>query len=357
MKRIAYVGNDVHQEKIAVCVYVGNEKEPRMEKQISNDKRAVEKLYKKMSREYEVRACYEASGNGYVFYRWLKDLGIECGVVAPSKIPKKSGDKIKTDKRDARKLGRYYRNGELTLVHVPNEEEEAVRSLVRLREQVKKEGTKSKQYVLKFLQARGLSYKEGTNWTKKHRRYLRGIKFENRVEQEILNEYLMMLEYKEESLRKIDEQILEIAYGEKYKEAVEKLKGLKGIKETTAMGLITEIVDFKRFSRPRELMAYLGLIPSESSSGEKRRQGGITKTGNNRVRRLMIEAAWHYRLRPLIRKREQGISDKVWRISQKAEKRLYEKYWRLISRGKCATKAVTAVARELTGFVWSVMNV
>ncbi len=357
MRRIAWTGNDVHQETIAVSVYVGDEQEPRIEKTIRNEKKAVDKFYKRLAKEYEIRACYEASGNGYVFYRWLKELGIKCDVIAPSLIPKKSGDRIKTDKRDARKLGRYYRNGELTTIHIPSQKEESCRGLVRLREQFSKESRDSKQYILKFLQARGLSYKNGTNWTVKHRSYLRGLKFDEDLDQRVFNEYLMLLEYKEESLRKRDADIFELAHGEEYQERVEKMMMLRGVRETTAMGIITEVVDFKRFSKPGELMAYLGLIPNEHSSGESRKQGGITKTGNTRVRRLLVEASWHYRHRPRVTKRaEHHIDDEVWMISQKAQKRLHGKYCRLVNKGKCTTKAVTAVARELTGFVWAIMQ-
>jgi transposase len=356
MKTIAYAGNDVHQETITVCVYVDREQQPLFEKRINNEKRTVEKLYKRLARDYEIRACYEASGNGYVFYRWLKEMGIKCDVIAPSLIPKKSGDRIKTDKRDAQKLARYYRNEELTVIHVPNEKEESIRSLVRLREQVSKEIRQSKQYLLKFLQARGLAYKDGDNWTQKHRRYLSGLKFEDSVDQRVFNEYLILLSYKEESLDKIDKDILGIAHGDEYRERVEKLMMLKGVRETTAMGLITEVVDFKRFGKARDLMGYLGLVPGERSSGEERNQGGITKTGNRRVRRLMIEAAWHYRHRPKVVKRGSGEMEETWMIAQRAQVRLYRKYWQMVNKGKCKSKAVTAVARELTGFVWAVMQ-
>ena len=356
MKTIAYAGTDVHQESITACVYVGNEQEPYIEKRMPNERKVVEKFYKRLSQEYDVRACYEASGNGYVFYRWLKELGISCEVIAPSLIPKKSGDRHKTDKRDALKLARYYRNGELTTVYIPEENEEASRSIVRLREQLSREARNAKQYLLKFLQLRGLSYKEGSNWTLKHRRYLRGLKFEQRLEQRVFDEYMLLLTYKEESLRKVDEEIYELAHGDIYRERVERLTMLKGVKETTAMGLITELVDFKRFSRPREMMAYLGLIPGERSSGEEQTFQGITKTGNIRVRRLLIEAAWHYQHKPSPLKRLDPRLDAAWEIAQKAQRRLHDKYWRLVTRGKCTSKAVTAVARELAGFVWAIMK-
>jgi len=356
MKRIAYAGNDVHQETITVCVYAEAELAPCFEKRIRNDKREVKKVYTRLMREYDIRACYEASGNGYVFYRWLKKLGVSCEVIAPSLIPRKSGDRVKTDRRDAQKLAKYYRSGDLTAIHVPDEKEESDRSLMRMRSRLSKEARESKQYILKFLQVRGLSYKEGSNWTLRHRRYLKGLKFECRMDQRVFDEYLMLLDYKEESLKRMDAEIMEVAHGEEYGERVEKMMHLRGIRETTAMGIITEVVDFRRFAGPRELMAYLGLIPGEKSSGEERKQGGITKAGNLRVRRLLVEAAWHYRHRPTLRKREDHKMDKAWMIAQKAQQRLHSKYWRLVGRGKHSTKAVTAVARELAGFVWAVMQ-
>ncbi|MDD5672498.1 MAG: IS110 family transposase [Candidatus Omnitrophica bacterium] len=356
MKKIAYVGNDVHQDSITVSVYVGDEREPSIERQMLNERKSVEKFYKRLSQEYEVRACYEASSNGYVFYRWLKELGVSCEVIAPSLIPEKRGDRQKTDKRDARKLGRYYRSGDLTTIKVPSEKEEASRSLLRLREQMSREVRNAKQYLLKFLQLRGLSYKEGTNWTLKHREYLKGLKFEERLDVRVFDEYMLMLGYKEEALKKIDDEIYTLAYGEEYRGRVERMTMLRGVKETTAMGLITEIVDFKRFSRPREMMAYLGLIPGERSSGEEQKFTGITKAGNPRVRRLMVEAAWHYRHKPVIKKRAGSDLDESWEIAQRAQRRLHDKYWRLIQKGKCKTKAATAVARELTGFIWAIMQ-
>jgi transposase len=356
MKSIAYVGNDVHQKTITISVYVGEEKEARIEKQIMNARSAVERFYKRISKEYEVSACYEASSNGYVFYRWLKGMGIKCAVIAPSLIPKKQGDRRKTDKRDAEKLARYYRSGELTIIKVPNEKEEADRSLMRLREQISREVRNSKQYILKFLQVRGLVYKEGSNWTEKHRRYIKGLKFENEVESSVFNEYIMLLGYKEEVLKKLTKDIYKKAHSIEYKEQVEKLTMLRGIKETTAMGLITEIVDFKRFKSPRGMMSYLGLIPGEHSSGENQRYTGITKTGNPRVRRLLIESAWHYRHKPVVNKRGSNGSEEAWCIANKAQRRLHEKYWRLINNGKCSAKAVTGVARELVGFIWAIMQ-
>jgi len=360
MKSIAYAGNDVHQSTITAVVFKDYEQEPFLKETITNDKRKVQKFYLRLKRDYEIRACYEASGCGYVFYRWLKEIGISCEVVAPHSIAQRRGRKIKTDKRDARKLGQQYRNGELAIVHIPKEKEEAARSLTRLREQIMKQKKQTKQYILKFLQLRDLVYKEGDNWTQKHKRYLEGIRFDNETERFIFNTYLERLEHIGVETRLIEEKIHDMAFSETYKEAVGKLRCFRGIDTITAMSLITEIIDFKRFGSARQIMAFLGVVPGQDSSGEVRKYLGITKTGNKRIRRLLVESARHYRHRPAItdslKKRQQGQPQKVINHSWKAQKRLHNKYIRLFSRGKKKQQIITAVARELIGFVWSVMR-
>ncbi|MFH1305649.1 MAG: IS110 family transposase [Candidatus Omnitrophota bacterium] len=360
MKSVAYAGNDVHQGRVVISVYEREGREPILEKTIMTDKAKVQKYYKKLSRTYEVKACYEASGSGYVFYRWLKEIGIECEVIAPSLIPERKGDRIKTDRRDARKLGRLYRAGELVSVNVPEEKDEAMRGFVRLREQISKEVQISKQYILKFLQRRGMVYREGTNWTKKHRLFLKRQEFTDRYDKKVYDKYLLLLELKESELKGIDKEIYEIAHGEEYRERVQKLTVLRGVRELTAMGVITETVDFRRFGKAREYMSYLGLVPSENSSGGVERRGRLTRAGNKRIRRLLIESAWHSRHRVGIseelKKRLEGQTNEVKQIAIKAQKRLHNKYWRMIEKGKCKQKACAAVARELAGFIWSLMR-
>jgi transposase len=360
MKSVAYAGNDVHQGNIVISVYEKEGREPVQEKTIINDKARVQKYYKRLSRTHTVKACYEASGSGYVFYRWLKELGIECEVIAPSLIPERKGDRIKTDKRDARKLGRLYRAGELVSVHVPEEKEEAMRSFVRLREQISKEVQMSKQYVLKFLQARGITYREGTNWTNRHRIFLKRQEFTDKYDEKVYGKYLFLLDLKETELKEIDSEIHEIAHGEEYRERVEKLTALRGVRELTAMGVITETVDFKRFGKAREYMSYLGLVPSESSSGGIERRGRLTRAGNKRIRRLLIESAWHSRHRVGMsadfKKRLISQNSEVKKLAIKAQKRLHSKYWRMIEKGKCKQKTCAAVARELAGFIWALMR-
>lgn len=360
MKSIAHVGNDVHQDTITVAVYRNHEREAFLVKTLRNDRHEVQKFYHKLKKDFDIRACYEASGCGYVFYRWLKEIGVSCEVIAPSSIAQRKGRKIKTDKRDARSLGQKYRNGELSIVHVPAEKEEAARSLTRLREQIMKQEKQTKQYILKFLQLRDLVYKGGDNWTQKHKRYLEGIKFNSETERFVFNTYMQRLEHIEMELRLIEKEIEEMAFSGEYKEAVNKLRCFRGIDTITAISLITEIIDFKRFGSAREIMAFLGLIPGQNSSGDVKKYLSITKIGNRRIRRLLIESAWHYRHRPAItdslKKRQNNQPQEVISHSWKAQKRLHNKYVHLFMKGKKKQQIVVAIARELIGFVWAVMR-
>lgn len=358
MKSIAYVGLDVHKEFIVAVALPEKGDAPILEKRIANDSQAVKKLLGRLERTHEPVCCYEASSCGYVVHRWLAEMGIACDVVAPSLIPKKPGDKVKTDRRDALKLARLHRAGELTKVHVPSEEDESVRALVRCRETMMKEVQKSRHYVLKFVSVRGLAYMAGSNWTQKHWRYLKGLKFEG-PDEVTWREYLALLEYKLSRLEELDRQIAQIAESEPYKERVGKLRCLRGVETHTAMVIISEVQDFGRFASPRALMAYFGLVPSEESSGGTTRRGGITKTGNSRARRVLLEAAWHYRQKPTLgeklKKRQAGQSAEVIAHAWKAQQRLYKKFWRIaLCKERC--KAATAVARELAGFVWAIMT-
>lgn len=360
MKSIAYAGNDVHQSTVTAALFKDHKPEPFLVKTLKNDKYLVQKFYLKIKKDYDIKACYEASSCGYVFYRWLKEIGINCEVIAPSSIAQRKGRKIKTDKRDACGLGQKYRNGELSIVHVPGEQEETARSLTRLREQIVKQRQQTRQYILKFLQLRDLVYKEGDNWTQKHRRYLQQLEFANETDRFIFDTYTHRLEHIDVELRLINEKINEMASSSVYAKAVEKLRCFRGIDTITAISLITEIIDFKRFASAREIMAFLGLIPGQDSSGERSRYLGITKIGNRRIRRLLVESAWHYRHRPAItdtlKKRQHDQSPAVINHSWKAQKRLHNKYMRLFMRGKKKQQIIVALARELIGFVWSVMK-
>jgi transposase len=359
MKSIAYVGLDVHKEFI---VAVGLPREGNtaiFEGRMANDSLALKKYLARWEKKgYKLRCCYEASSCGYVAQRWLASIGIECDVIAPSKTPSASGDRVRTDRRDARKLARLLRSGDLTKVHVPTEEDESVRALVRCRETMGREVVKSRHYVLKFLSARGLSYMAGSNWTRAHWEYLRGLRFEG-ADEITWRHYLTLLEYKLAQVEELDRQVAEVAESEGYKERVGRMRCLRGVDTQTAMVMISEVQDFDRFASPRKLMAYLGLVPSEESSGMKVRRGGITKTGNSRARRVLVEAAWQYQHKPALsdrlKERQRGQPIEIITHAWKAQHRLHKRFWRIACR-KDRNKAATAVARELVGFIWALMT-
>ncbi len=309
-----------------------------------------------------IRTCYEASGAGYVLERTIRSWGHACEIVAPSLIPRRPGERRKHDRKDAEELARLYRAGELVTIRVPTEREERVRDLVRCREAFQREALKSRHYILKFLARRGLVYREGHNWTGKHFAWLRAIQRDAVLETEdqvVFGEYLALLDYKLDRRDELDRQIEALASEPTYQEAVGRLCCLKGISIQAAMVLVTEIGDFRRFEHPGQLMAYVGLVPAEHSSGASRRQGSITKAGNSRVRHVLVQAAWSYRFPPrrggALKRRQEGQPAGVVAHSWKAQHRLHKVFKRLALRKKGQIAAV-AVARELAGFVWALMQ-
>ena len=358
MSNIAFVGMDVHQDSIVLSGVEAFNSNKLFELQLPNDHTVFMRHMKRLKESYDLRCCYEASGCGYVIYRWLKKSDIACDIIAPSLIPHKPGVRVKTDKRDAWNLALLYRAGLLSKVHIPDEDEQGVRSLVRGRETFQHEVIRSRQYVLKFLQQRDFVFRETKNWTLKHWKYLRGLRFYG-PEESIYRQYLELLEYKLAQLRELDSQIEEISLSAPYIDKVKVLRCFRGIDTLTAMVLVTEVVDFSRFAGAELLMSYFGLTPSQHSSGNDIRTGSITKAGNSRCRRILVESSWHYRHKPAIgvrlKKCQQGQPADVIAISWKAQRRLYKKFWKVANR-KGNNKAVVAVARELAGFIWSVMH-
>lgn len=279
-------------------------------------------------------------------------------MVAPSLIPKKPGDRVKTDKRDAEKLARSHRAGDLTTIHVPTAAQEALRDLVRAREDAKEDLLRRRHRLSKFLLRQGLRY-AGKSWTKAHWAWIRAQRFEDENAATVLSEYLIAIEQELERISRLDQRIEEESHAPAIAPMIDRLKALRGVDTITAMTLVSELIDLNRFATPKELMAFVGLVPSEHSSGRKRRQGSITKTGNAHVRRVLVEAAWHYRHPPTgggaaIRKRREGQPPKIVETARKAEMRLHRKYRRMIARGKNRGTTAAAVARELTGFVWAI---
>lgn len=354
------VGLDVHQKEIVGCLLRGEE---RIEWRMANDARAIRRWCRKTLRtegEGVVRVVYEAGPCGYVVQRQLESEGIECEVVAPSLIPTKPGDRVKTDRRDAFKLADLERGNQLTYVVPPTEAEESDRDLCRCREDCKEDLKSARHRIATMLRRRGLRYLKGGNWTKGHRSWLWSLKLEHPSAQKTLEFYLLSMDQIETRLGEISAAIDELAEEKRYRRVVGVLRCFRGIDTLTAMTLVTELHDVRRFLKARQLMAYVGLVPSEYSSGERRKQGAITKAGNSHVRRVLIESSWHNRHRPAIgvalAKRRKGQDPAAIALADKAMARLHSRYWRLVNRGKSPQAAATAVARELVGFVWAAMH-
>ena len=359
---ISYVGLDVHQESISVSV-LGVGSGTALEFEVGGDDRGIGKLVrrlKKLAAEGRLECVYEAGPCGYALQRRLEAAGIGCAVIAPSLIPVKPGDRIKTNRRDARKLAEQHRAGTLTAVCAPSEAQEAVRDLCRCREDAREDLMRARHRLSKMLLRRGQVYRAGKNWTQKHRRWLLGLEWEQPAERVVFGDYLQAVEHLEERLRGLTAALEEQAEQDPYREPVGWLRCFRGIDTVNAMTIVAELYDIARFASPRRLMAYLGMVPSEHSTGSRRRRGGITKSGNRHVRRALINAAWHYRHRPAVgrtlRLRRQGQPAPIVAMADRAQQRLHRRFFHLLlGRGKPKQKAVVAVARELAGFVWAAL--
>jgi transposase len=360
MNQCIYVGLDVHLDSITAAVLDGDAQVPQVVK-LSGDLMQTRRLFRRLAKKGPVRACYEASGAGFVLQRVLAADGFPCEVIAPSLIPKKPGDRRKTDRLDAVNLVRLYKSGHLTPVHVPSREQEALRRLIRLRYEYVRYTTGTKNRISGMLRNHGLVFREGkTTWTLSHRRWLARTRDElDGAMRTALATELEHLEYLETQRGVLDDEITRYAQAPPYQEHVEALCCLRGIKTLSAMTLLAEIGDIHRFRTPSALMAYFGLVPSERSSGERERRGSITRAGNTHCRRVLVEAAWNNRHRSganlVLNRRRQGQPPQVVAIAIKAQHRLHKKFSRLDQR-KHRHVAVTAVARELCGFVWAVLN-
>jgi transposase len=357
--RTMYVGLDVHKETVAAAWVMddGIDDEGR---QIVNDERSIRRLLKHLKDKHpaaEIRVCYEAGPCGYEVRRLLSQMKIQCDVIAPALIPRAPGDRVKTDKRDARKLARLYRAGELTTIRVPTEAEEAVRDLVRCREDAKDDLSRKRHHVLKFLLRHGRVWRETCHWSQRHWAWLRAQIFEHPSAQRTFDEYVMQLDFAADRLVQLDREIATVAEQEPWRSLIARLRCLRGIDTVTAVSLFAEIHDFQRFTTPRELMNFVGLTPSLYASGQRQSRGSITKAGNGHVRRLLVEAAWHYRHKPALkghlRKRCAGQPDPVVSEGMRAQERLHNRWRHLAGRGKPASVVVVALARELVGFVWA----
>lgn len=357
-----YIGLDVSKEKIAVAVADEGREPARYYGMIPHTPAGLRKLIKQLSEENTTLLfCYEAGPTGYETYRWIHSMGAECTIIAPSLMPKRAGDRVKTDRRDAEQLAQLFRAGELSAIYVPTREHEALRDLVRTREAAKEDQHRAGQRILKFLLRHQihppLTIKR--RWTKKYRVWLTQIKFDHEALHVAFTELLHALDEIEQRLIRIEKAILDQASKGAHASLIQVLQSLRGVALITAVTIAAEIGTFARFKSPAQLMAYLGLVPSEYSTGQSVRRGGMTKAGNRRLRRAIIEAAWSYRYRPAVKgelaKRIDGLPGDVQLISWKAQERLHARYKYLIYyKNKHKNVAIGAIARELTGFIWAV---
>jgi transposase len=324
---------------------------------------AIRRLARKLQRQApgEVRACYEAGPTGYALHRQLEAAGVSCQVIAPSLTPVKPGSRIKTDRRDARKLAELLRAGLLTEVHPPSPSEEALRDLCRCRDDARTDLLRARHRLSKFLLRRHCLYRETKRcWGSRHRAWLEQLRFDDPITQATFDSYFLAVQQLDERLGHLDARLAEFGAQEPYREPVAWLRCFKGIDTVTAVCLVAELHDFRRFRSARELMAYVGLVPSEHSSGGRERRGSITKTGNRHVRRLLVEAAWHHRHRPALslplRRRRQGQPARVLAVADRSQERLCARFRRMTGRGICQPKTIVAMARELTGYLWAVLH-
>jgi transposase len=355
-----YVGLDAHKKNHQLYIIFPNGKKPE-QMTINNTSHDIRRFVRGIQKKAPgpIRICYEAGPCGFDLKRQLETKRIRCDVVAPSLIPIRPGERIKTDKKDAKKLAEYSMKEMLTFVHPPSEQEEGIRDLCRCREAAKDAQKRAQQQLMKFLLRHGRVYSEGSYWTQKHFGWLDKVTFADEKTQWVFEEYLIEVKRGLERVHNLEKKVEQVSQEEPYKEPVGWLRCFRGIDTVTAMVIVSELYGFERFTSARQLMAFLGLTPSEYSTGERKRKGAITKTGNQHVRRVLIEASWHqrfsWRISKQLRKRREGQPEWVIAQADKAMKRLSKRYKWLIGREKSSCKAITAVARELAGFIWSVL--
>jgi transposase len=360
MKKVRFIGLDVHADTIAVAVAEPSG-EVRSLGVIPNRPESIRKLVKKLGPAVQLRVCYEAGPTGYVIYWQLTGLGVHCDVVAPTLVPVKAGDRVKTDRRDATKLARSYRAGDLTPVWVPDAAHEALRDLVRAREAAKKDQLRARHRLGKFLLRHGRRPAMGTPpWTQRYLTWVRQVQFEQPAQEATRLDYLHEVDHVADRIERLERAIDDaVKTAPAHMRAViEALQALRGIALVSAVTIVAEVGELSRFTRAPQLMGYGGMGAREDSSGTRTRRGGITKTGNAHLRRIAIEAAWAYRHRPAVggalRKRQATLSEEVKAIGWKAQLRLHARYRKLLGRGKCRQHVVTAVGRELLGFIWAI---
>lgn len=362
MSKIRFIGLDVHADTIAASI-AEPDGEVRPLGIIPNRLESVRKIVAKLGPVKQLKACYEAGPTGYVLYWQLTALGVPCQVVAPSLVPVKAGDQVKTDRRDAAKLARSYRAGDLTPVWVPDAAHEALRDLVRAREDAKQDQHRARHRLSKFLLRHGRRPPEDVkkSWTQKYLTWIKEqIHFDQPALETTLLDYVHEVDHMAERIERLEKAIdvaIEKAPAE-MRAVIEALQALRGVAKITAVSIVAEVGSLSRFEKPRQLMGYSGLVSREFSSGNRIRRGGITKTGNAHLRRVLVEAAWAYQHRPWVGgallKRQQGLDPAIKEIAWKAQWRLHTRYKKLSARGKNKNQIVTAIGRELLGFIWAI---
>ncbi|WNK19463.1 IS110 family transposase [Halomonas piscis] len=357
----AYIGLDVHKASISVAIAEAGRQAPEFRGEIPNEPQAIDKLVRQLSQRFDGQPLlfsYEAGPCGYGVYHQIQASGHDCEVVAPTLIPQRAGDRIKTDRRDAKMLARLSRSGELTPVWVPTPEQEAIRDLTRAREDMKAAELRARQRLNAFLLRHSKIYPGKSKWIPAHFRWLETVRFDTPVQQVVLQEYVDNVKDAQRRVAGLEKQMRAVLPNWSLAPVVEAVQAMWGVSLITAMTVLAELGDISRFDSPRQLMAYLGLVPSEHSSGGSRRQGGITKTGNGHVRRVLVEAAWSYRFPArktrIIEQRAEKTSPTVQAIAWEAQKRLCGRYRRLAATGKAKQQVTTAVAREMAGFLWAI---
>ena len=356
----SWVAMDTAADKIHVAIFRGEENTPREEFEVGTDARGIGRLKKKIGEEPgTVKCVYEAGPCGYGLYRALKASGIDCEVIAPSLTPRKPGERVKTNRLDARRLGVYYRGGQLTPIRIPDEKRENLRDLVRARDDVRRDLQRSRQRLSGCLLRRGYHYKEPSRWTVKHWAWIKAIVFQDEMVKMIVEEYITAIEQKMAQMKRFDQKIEELAQRPEYAGHVSAYSVLRGIKTVGAMTIIAEGGDLRQYGGASEFMGSTGMVPGEHSTGEKHRRGSITKAGNVYIRRILIEAAWSYQRRAhggaAIQKRRRNQPEALVAIARQADHRLHGKFFKLQFRyNKPPAVANVAVARELAGFVWAI---
>jgi transposase len=355
-----FVGIDVAKLRNAVAIAeAGRDGEIRYMGEFDASPESMMRLIRKLAAKHgKLHVCYEAGPTGYGLYRQILALGHECIVVAPSLIPRRSGDRVKTNRRDAQSLARLLRAGELTAVWVPDETHEAVRDLVRTRAMAVEDYRRKRQHVSAFLLRHGRSYDGKTSWRGRHRRWLGGQNFSHPAQRLAYQEMLNAVQATVERMDRLEAALVELVPAWTMAPVVAAFQAMRGVQFMTAVTMVAEAGDLRRFDHPRQLMAFLGLVPSERSTGETRHQGGITKTGNSSARKVLVEAAWTYRHSAGLgvdhQRRQKDLPEPVRDIAWKAQTRLCARFRRLLAKGKRNTVVVVAIAREIAAFLWAI---